>query len=135
LAETLLKERKWVESLDAAREALRLGEQSGKPQFVGNAWRVLGVLATHISDKLSINGEAYDAERCYSNRVSAFKGMSAEVDRARTLREWALLAWHQNDKARGDIMWQEALSIFSRSNMKAEVKLMATYITSEPEQR
>jgi hypothetical protein len=47
------------------------------------------------------------------------------MERARTLREWALYKFRYGDKKRGAMLWQEAKDLFSKLGAQMEVDRMA----------
>lgn len=124
LAEASLGRGRYAESLESALRALELGRQVGNPESVGAAWRVLGRVATHTSAPVRFADQDYDAESCFNESLKVLTTIDAEPERARTLREWARYQQMGGHTERGQEMWQEAFSIFSRLEMSKEVENM-----------
>jgi adenylate cyclase len=124
LAEAYLGQGQVEAALAAARRALRLGQEAGQQENVGAAWRVLGMVATQLSHPILIEDDSYDATACFAQSVHVFGEISAEAERARTLREWARYEMVCGSREQGQTMWQEAREAFARLNMPLEVQKM-----------
>jgi predicted ATPase len=129
-AEALIGLGKYEEAFYSARQALVLAEEDKTPENIGMAWRTLGM----VSDKL---GEAvrfsdwethlktdHDVVTCFSKSVQILTEANIDMERARTLREWARYELRKGDKEKGAAMWQEARDIFANIGAQLEVDRM-----------
>jgi len=66
----------------------------------------------------------YDARACFSKSGGIFAEAEIEVERARTLREWARHEFKTGNKEQGTRMWQEGRDIFSKLGAQMEVDRM-----------
>jgi class 3 adenylate cyclase/predicted ATPase len=129
-AEALLGLGRYDEAFYSARQALVLAEEDNSPEYIGTAWRTLGMASdklgkpVHFSDWETHQPGDYDAETCFSRSVKIFTDAEIEMDRARTLREWALLKLKQENREEGESMWQEARDIFTSIGAHKEVERM-----------
>jgi serine/threonine protein kinase/predicted ATPase len=114
LAEACLGEGKTAEALEAAKAALTVGQQTGNQEFVGGAWRALGLVAARLREAVSLNDRIYEPSACFAESLRVFTEVGMEAERARTLRDWASYEKERGDSGRGLAMWQEAREIFSR---------------------
>jgi serine/threonine protein kinase/predicted ATPase len=124
LAEALLGQGKTAEALDAARRALELGREIENQEHVAEAWRVLGIIASHKGSKVEVGEDAFDAAECFNESLDIFTRIQMEAERARTLRDWARHELARGNKARGEELWHEALEAFQRLGMELEVERM-----------
>lgn len=114
LAEACLGAGKTIDALEAARAALMFGRETGNQEFVGGAWRALGLVAARLRAAVSFNEETYEPWECFAESLRIFTEVGMEAERARTLRDWASYEQQRGDSRRGQAMWQEAREIFSR---------------------
>jgi serine/threonine protein kinase/tetratricopeptide (TPR) repeat protein len=133
LAEALLEQGEASKSLEAAQQALVLGQETENQEHIGGAWRALGLVAARAPGSISIGERAYDARACFAESLRVFIEMDAEAERARSLREWARYEWEQGDRERGRALWQQAREIFTRLSMRLEVERMANLSFEEGE--
>ena len=124
LAEALLGRGKAAEALDAARRALELGREIENQEHVAEAWRVLGIVASHKGSAVEVGEDAFDAADCFNESLDIFTRIQMEAERARTLRDWARHELTRGNKARGEELWREALEAFQRLGMELEVERM-----------
>lgn len=68
----------------------------------------------------------YDAEACFTRSERIFAEAELEMERARTLREWAKSSFRTGDQEQGEKMWREAREIFARLGADMEVQRMVT---------
>ncbi|MGB7924264.1 MAG: tetratricopeptide repeat protein, partial [Pyrinomonadaceae bacterium] len=114
LAEACLGEGKTAEALEAAKAALMFGQKAGNQEFVGGAWRALGLVAARLHEPVSIDDRVYEPTACFAESLRIFTEVGMEAERARTLRDWASYENERGDSGRGLAMWQESREIFSR---------------------
>jgi predicted ATPase/class 3 adenylate cyclase len=137
LARALLGQSKCVEAFAAARQALELGQQAGVQEYIGAAWRVLGLVAAQehiaISNPPLPAARARGANResgldyaavCFAESLRIFTEAGMEGERAQTLRAWATYELKRGDLAAGQGMWDEARAIFARLGAELEVARM-----------
>jgi tetratricopeptide (TPR) repeat protein len=125
LAEALLGQGKVGAALEVARQALALGQEHNEPNYIGGAWRALGMVAAELPEAIVIEDQAYDAAACYAESLRIFTEKGIERERAWTLRAWAEYEMAQGEKSRGQSMWQEAREIFARLGAESCVERMA----------
>ena len=125
LAESLYGQGKTGDALEAARSALDLGLKTENQDYIGSAWRALGLIASRANTALLVGGVSYDAARCFAESLRVYTAINAEAERARTLRDWARHELRGGDAARGAAMWEEARAVFSRLNMIRELERMS----------
>jgi hypothetical protein len=65
-----------------------------------------------------------DADACFSKSETIFAQAEIEVERARTLREWAKHSFKKGDTEPATKMWQEAREIFAKLGADLEVERM-----------
>ena len=94
------------------------------------AWRTLGMTSDKLGKPVRFSdwethqlGD-YDAEACFTRSEKIFTDAEIEMERARTLREWAHYKLKQGNKEQGENMWQEARNIFTSIGAHKEVERM-----------
>jgi tetratricopeptide (TPR) repeat protein len=125
LAEALLGQGKTAEALEAARRALALGREFENLEHVGEAWRVLGLIAARTSASVTVGDTDYDASNCFAESLSVFARIPLEAESARTLRDWARYEAEQGDTADGRRMLEKARDTFRRLGMTSEAERMS----------
>jgi tetratricopeptide (TPR) repeat protein len=125
LAESFWGQGKIEEALEPAREALSLGQRTENQDYIGNAWRTLGLVAARLPGPVEVGGETFNASACFAESLRVYTEMGAEAERARTLRDWARHERARGDAGRGAEMWDEAREIFSRLKMERELERMS----------
>ena len=129
-AEALLGLGRYEEAFYSARQALVLSEEDKTPEYIGMAWRTLGMTADRLGQPVRFSDWEthelldHDAETCFDRSVKIFVEAEIEMERARTLREWARYKFKHGEKEQGALLWQEAKEIFSRIGAHMEVKRM-----------
>ncbi len=129
-AEALMGLGNFEEAFYSAGQALVLAEEDKAPESIGMAWRTLGMIAEKSGKPASIweRGQAapidHDPQDCYATSAAIFAEAEIEVERARTLREWAKYEFSRENKERGIELWEEALAIFIRLGATKEVEWM-----------
>jgi serine/threonine protein kinase/tetratricopeptide (TPR) repeat protein len=125
LAESFWGQGKMDEALETARTALTLGQKAENQDYIGNAWRTLGLVVAQFPSLVQINDRSYSAGACFAESLRVYTEMGAEAERARTLRDWARYEKARGEDDLGAAMWQESLEIFSRLKMKHELARMS----------
>ena len=121
MAEVALGQGKAAEALPAVRRALALGQELEMQEDVGVTWRVLGMVLGNTGGRM----DGRDAAACFAQSLQIFTGMSAEGERARTLRAWARHELGRGDREKGAAIWGQAREIFERLGMEKEVARMS----------
>jgi tetratricopeptide (TPR) repeat protein len=124
LAEACLGQGRAEEALQAAHTSLSLGEETGSQDYIGWAWRALGMVAAYLNEAVLVGGHEHDAEACFAGSLRVFNEIGMEAERARTLVEWSRHERTRGDEARARQMHDEAREIFSRLRMELEVERM-----------
>ncbi|MCA1591744.1 MAG: tetratricopeptide repeat protein [Acidobacteria bacterium] len=125
LSEALLGKGETGEALVAAHCALALGQKIENQEHIGEAWRVLGLIASRLSEAVTTGEETRDAGECFAESLRVFTRIGMEAERARALRDWARHELEHGDRERGRAMWQEARAAFDSLGMEPEVERMA----------
>jgi Predicted ATPase len=136
-AEALIGLERYAEALDSAEQALLLAEKDGAPEYMGMAWRTLGLACEKLGKPIRLDSLKdreprkaleYDARACFSKSEAIFTEAEIEVEHARTLREWARYELRLGNKESGLRMWHEARKIFEELGARWEVERMATLL-------
>jgi hypothetical protein len=112
-------------------QALFLGEEEKTPEYTGMAWRTLGMVSEKLRKPISLRDRetwqiiSYDTDTCFSKSERIFVETEIEIERARTLREWAKSAFRRGAPERAEKMWQESREIFRKLGADLEVERMA----------
>ncbi|HKY56083.1 MAG TPA: tetratricopeptide repeat protein, partial [Anaerolineales bacterium] len=129
-AEALLGLGRYDEAFYSARQALVLAEEDKTPEYIGIAWRTLGMICNKISGTLRFSDwethqkTDHDAEFCFSKSLKILTDAQIDSERARTLREWASYELKRGNKEQAKKMWQEAREIFTKLGAQMEVERM-----------
>lgn len=132
LAEASLGQGNKETALDAALHALTLALDSDTPEYIGIAWRVLGMISGQIEKPIAVKFEKvsrpikYNARDCFNMSEEIFVANGIVGERARTLREWAQYELLLGNKENGATLWYEARKIFEEIGARWEVERMAT---------
>ena len=86
LAEVLIGQNKIDEALQTAQKALTLAQETENQEHLGNAWRVLGIIAS-TQEKVKVNKKTVSAQECFAESLRIFTETKMEAERARTLRD------------------------------------------------
>ena len=130
-AEALVGLGRYQEALYSAQQALVLGAEDSTPEYIGMAWRALGIVSDKFSQPISVKdpeirqGATYDADTCFRKSEKIFAEAEIEIERARTLREWAKYRFQSGDQEQAAKMWQEARDIFASLGAEMEVQRMS----------
>jgi tetratricopeptide (TPR) repeat protein len=125
LAESLCWQGKTGDALEAARTALKLGLKTENRDYIGSAWRALGLVASRPGKTIGVGGSEHGAASCFAESLRVYTEMGAEAERARTLREWARHERERGDAGRGAALMEEARTIFTRLKMSRELERMS----------
>jgi len=130
-AEALLGLGRYKEALYSAKQALVLGEEDKTPEYIGMAWRTLGMVADKLRkpfrtrDRETRKFRNYDANACFAKSEKIFAEAEIEMERARTLREWAKHIIKRGDPEKAAELWQQARTIFAKLGAELEVQRMS----------
>jgi len=130
-AEALLGLGRYKKALYSAKQALALGEEDKTPEYIGLAWRTLGMISEKLGNPIRLKDREthkfieYDMETCFAKSVKIFAEAEIEMERARTLREWSKSSFRSGNQEQAEKMWQEAREIFERLGADMEVQRMA----------
>jgi class 3 adenylate cyclase/predicted ATPase len=131
-AEALLGLSRYDEAFYSARQALVLAEEDNTPEYIGVAWRTLGMISGAINNTVRFSDwethqlGAYDAEACFTKSMQILTDAEIESERARTLRVWALYDFKCGNREQGIKRWQEAKEVFTKLGAQMEVERMKT---------
>lgn len=130
-AEALIGLGRYEEALYSAEQALFTGEEDDTPEYIGMAWRTLGMVSEKLDRPIRLRDRAtweiihYDANTCFSKSETIFAEGEIDMERARTLREWAAYKFKTGNHELATKMWQEARDIFAKLGAEMEVQRMA----------
>jgi tetratricopeptide (TPR) repeat protein len=122
LAEALLGQGKTAEALDAARLALAWGLKTGNTEFIGGAWRALGLVASRLPEAVEVEGATYTTAACFVESMRLFAEAGMDAERARVIRDWAEFEQSRGDSEHAAAMRREAREIFDRLGMTIEAE-------------
>jgi class 3 adenylate cyclase/tetratricopeptide (TPR) repeat protein len=129
-AEALMGLGNFEEAFYSAGQALVLAEEDKAPESIGMAWRTLGMIAEKSGQPASLwhRGQEMPADHppddCYSRSAAIFAEAEIEVERARTLREWARYEFSRGNEERGLELWETSRAIFQKLGAVKEVERM-----------
>jgi tetratricopeptide (TPR) repeat protein len=129
-AEALLGLQRYQEAFYSAQQALVLGVEDKTPEYIGMAWRTLGMVCEKLGQPISLKDPetrqtvVVDVDMCFSKSEQVFAEAEIEMERARTLREWARYELRKNNRDQASKMWQEARAIFAKIGAEREVQRM-----------
>lgn len=130
LAFACLGQNKLSDALEAAHNALTMGQTESSPENIGIAWRALGMVSEQLSKQVTIlkseigQKANYSTEDCFELSANILSEAEIEGERARTLREWARYELRKDNKDKGSALWQEAKGIFEKLGANLEVERM-----------
>jgi tetratricopeptide (TPR) repeat protein len=130
-AEALLGLSRYEEALYSAEQALFLGEEDKTPEYLGMAWRTLGMVSEKLGKPISLRDRGtreivhYDANSCFSKSETIFAEAEIDMEKARTLRQWSKHLFSAGETERATKMWQDARTIFAKLGADLEVQRMA----------
>ena len=119
------------EAYSSAKQALALAEEDKTPEYIGMAWRTLGMVSDKLGKPIRLRDPEthrfrnYDAGACFAKSESIFAEAEIDMERARTLREWAKAAYRNGDQEQAEKLWQDSRAIFTRLGADMEVERMA----------
>lgn len=102
LAEVLLAQNKTTEALQTVQKALALAEETENQEHLGNAWRVLGIIASTQEKPVKIDKKAITASDCFAESLRIFTDTKMEAERARTLRDLARSRGEREKERKGE---------------------------------
>jgi tetratricopeptide (TPR) repeat protein len=119
------------QALYSAEQALFLAIEDSAPEYIGMAWRALGMVAMKtgipiaLREKGSDHAEQYDPQACFRRSDKILTDTQMDGERARTLREWARYEFKIGNGEEGLKKWQEARDIFLKLGADKEAERMA----------
>jgi predicted ATPase/class 3 adenylate cyclase len=128
--EALLGLERYEEALYSAQQALVLAHEDKTPEYIGMAWRTLGMISEKIGRPIPVKDPetrqtvTVDAGTCFGKSETIFAQAEIEVERARTLREWAKYAFRKGDSEQATKRWEEARQVFAKLGIDLEVQRM-----------
>jgi hypothetical protein len=117
--------------MHSAQQALFLAVDDKTPEYIGMAWRTLGKVSLKLDNPFRLRERDtqqmrdYDARACFEKSEKIFAEAEIDMERARTLREWAKYEFQMNNRDQAIRMWQEARDIFGKLGAEREVQRMA----------
>ncbi|MBX3055522.1 MAG: tetratricopeptide repeat protein [Anaerolineae bacterium] len=132
LAQLDLEDHALSEAQDKAREAVTLAERTLQQRPIKRvkretavAWRILGGVLAKIPQKNQqaiISNKPVDAVACFSRSRQLLDeiGVSGELDKARTLRAWALLEMRRDHMTEAAPLAQEARALLVKLGHQQE---------------
>ncbi len=126
------------EALPAALKALSLGQEDNAPEYIGIAWKALGMISAGSGQEVLVEDaetgqtKGYTAVNCFERSAEILQKAGLEDQQARTLREWATCELEAGDREKGTSLWEEARQIFARLGAQMEVERMESLPGSEP---
>jgi class 3 adenylate cyclase/tetratricopeptide (TPR) repeat protein len=129
-AESLIGLERFDEAFFSARQGLVLAEEDKTPEYIGLAWRILGIISgrtnkpLHFSDWETHQDREYDAETCLQKSMQILTEAQIDSERARTLREWARYEFSRGNREKAAPMWQEARDLFVKVGAQMEADRM-----------
>jgi hypothetical protein len=109
---------------------LVLGEEDKTPEYIGMAWRTMGMICDRSNDVVRFSDlethqtREFDAETCFERSLKTFIDAEIEMEHARTLREWARYEHKREHREQAGRMWREAREIFTGLGAQMEVDRM-----------
>jgi class 3 adenylate cyclase/tetratricopeptide (TPR) repeat protein len=129
-AEAMLGLGRYDEAFYSARQGLVLAEEDKTPEYIGLAWRTLGVICSKTNKALQFSDwdthqtTDHDVETCFRTSLQILTDAEIDSERARTLREWARHQIRCGNREAGEKMWQEAREIFITLGAQKEAERM-----------
>jgi tetratricopeptide (TPR) repeat protein len=125
LAESLCGQGALDEALVSALRALELGRATENQDYIANAWRTLGLIASRRGAAVSVGGLEQEAGECFAESLRVYTSMGAEAERARTLRDWSRHEREGGRAERGAEMLREAREVFARLGLTRELEIIS----------
>ncbi len=133
LSEASLRLGKIEQALEAAQTALALGKADGAPEYIGAAYRALGMVSKKLGRAVAVAiGQEEQPGPChgdelFSESIRVLKEGDMEGEQARTLREWARWELLGGNREHGEALWAEAREIFGKLGATVEYDRMAQF--------
>jgi len=131
LSEACVRQGKLEQALEAANTSLALGKADGAPEYIGAAYRALGMVSKELGQPLAVavgadaQPDAWQADALFAESLRVLEEGNIEGEQARTLREWARYDLRDGSRERGQSMWEQARVIFGRLGAHMEFERMA----------
>jgi len=130
LAEACLGQDKIKEASAAALRSLSLGQEDDAQEYIGAAWRALGIIAertgkpVQVIDRQTKEPGDFAAQSCFAESARILSETGLDGERARTLREWGHYEIKHGEDASGIKKLQEAREIFEKLGAVLEAERM-----------
>lgn len=142
------KQGNYNDALAAAEKALSLGQEREQMEFVGAAWRALGMISAQAAHPIMIGERRYTGrllggdtgklirsrytgelhhyrpEECFKNSLDIFTEIGIKREVAFTLREWAQYELNKGLREAAQQHWSEAREIFKNLRLDKELERM-----------
>ena len=131
LCEASLRLGNMGQALESAKVSLALGRADGAPEYIGAAYRALGMVAKELGTSIPIsNGDGDKDDECdgegfFQESLRILSEENMDYERALTLREWARYDLREGNRERGSKMWEQSREIFGQLGAQMEVERMA----------
>ena len=131
LSEASLRLGKIAQALEAARTSLALGKADGAPEYIGAAYRALGMVSKELRAPIEVAMGPEDgpnlcqADELFGESLRVLEEGDMEGEQARTMREWARYELRDGNREYGTAMWEKAREIFGRLGARMEYERMA----------
>jgi hypothetical protein len=77
-----------------------------------------------LRDRETRKFKNFSADACFAKSEKIFAEAEIDMERARTLREWAKSSFRIGKQEQAERMWQESRAIFARLGAEKEVQRM-----------
>jgi tetratricopeptide (TPR) repeat protein len=118
LAEAQLHHGMISDAKKTATLSLSQGKKAEVGEYIGRAWRVLGMTHSQDNTAFSIDGNTYLPVACFEESIAVFKAEQNDIEQAHTLREWAYYEEEHGNHDRAVALWQEAFATYSRHHFQ-----------------
>ncbi|HEV7893361.1 MAG TPA: protein kinase [Pyrinomonadaceae bacterium] len=125
LAESFWGQGVFEDALETALKALELGQRTENQDYIANAWRTLGLVASSRGGRISAGGSEHDAASCFGESLRVYTSMGAAAERARTLRDWSRHERASGNSEAASSMRREALEIFTGLGLTRELERLS----------
>lgn len=118
------------QALYSAEQALFLAIEDSAPEYIGMAWRALGMVAMRSGNPIQFRergaeqAEEYHPGACFHKSDQIFTETEMKGERARTLREWAKYEFKIGAREEATKRWQQAIELFTELGAHMEVERM-----------
>lgn len=121
LAESLVGQGKYEEALEKARRSLSLSQETDNQEAIGEAWRLLGVAASCLGEKILVSTEELSADECFQKSLEINERLGMEANYALAIRNLEHHKRSLGDHEKAD----ELLAIESEISNRLEIDTAA----------